>query len=101
IVHFMDHSMSQAGKASLAFEDARARLHLVDAADFADSLNSRVFLVVLNSCLSAVVAPTEFGNIARSLVQRGIPYALGMQFILPDAAALVLSDALYDFLLQG
>jgi tetratricopeptide (TPR) repeat protein len=101
IVHFMGHSTSHAGKAFLALEDARARSHLIDAADFADSLNSRVFLVVLNSCLSAVVASTEFGNIAQGLVYRGIPYALGMQFILPDAAALVLSDALYDFLLQG
>src|SRR6266516_789051 len=101
IVHFMGHSTSRAGKAFLAFEDARARSHLIDAADFADSLNSQVFLVVLNSCLSAVVAPTEFGNIAQALVYRSIPYALGMQFILPDDAALVLSDALYDFLLQG
>ena len=101
IIHFMGHSTSHDGKAFLAFEDARARSHLIDAADFADSLNSRVFLVVLNSCLSAVVAPTEFGNIARALVQRGVPYALGMQFILPDDAAQVLSDALYDFLLRG
>src|SRR5439155_13468105 len=94
------HSMSQAGKAYLTFEDARARSQLVDAANFVDSLDSRVFLVVLNSCLSAVVAPTEFGNIAQALVYRGLPYALGMQFILPDDAALVLNDALYDFLLQ-
>jgi tetratricopeptide (TPR) repeat protein len=101
IVHFMGHSTSDTGKAYLTFEDARARSHLVEAADFADSLNSRVFLVVLNSCLSAVVVLTEFGNIAWALVQRGVPYALGMQFILPDDAALVLSDALYDFLLQG
>jgi len=101
IVHFMGHSTGHDGKAFLAFEDARACSHLVDSADFADSLNSRVFLVVLNSCLSAVVAPTQFGNIAHTLVQRGVPYALGMQFILPDDAALVLSDALYDFLLQG
>src|SRR5205085_12221779 len=51
--------------------------------------------------LSAVVATTEFGNIARSLVRRGFPYALGTQFFLPDDAALVLSKALYTALLQG
>ncbi len=100
IVHFMGHSASHDGNALLAFEDARAHRHLVDAADFVDSLNARVFLVVLNSCLSAMVAHTEFGNIARTLVQRSVPYALGMQFIIPDAAALVLSEAFYDFLLQ-
>jgi tetratricopeptide (TPR) repeat protein len=65
-----------------------------------------VFLVVLNSCLSAFVSSTEsgtvteFGNIARMLVHKGVPYTLGMQFEVPDNAALVLSRALYDFLLQ-
>jgi len=101
LVHFMGHSSSRAGKAVLAFEDTRGRSHLVDSTDFADALDTNIFLVVLNSCLSAVVATTEFGNIAHALVRRGIPYALGMQFVLPDDAALVLSQALYDFLLQG
>ena len=106
IVHFMGHSASRDGKALLAFEDARACSYLIDAADFADSLNMHVFLVVLNSCLSAFVSSiesgtvTEFGNIARALVQQGVPYTLGMQFEVPDNAALVLSRALYDFLLQ-
>lgn len=107
IVHFMGHSTSRDGKAFLDFEDARACTHLVDAADFADSLNARVFLVVLNSCLSAAVSTTTpgtvtaFGNIAHERARRGFPYALGMQFELPDAAALVLSPALYGCLLQG
>ncbi len=106
IVHFMGHSASRDGKALLVFEDARARSHLIDAADFADSLHTHVFLVVLNSCLSAFVSSaesgtvTEFGNIARTLVHQGVPYTLGMQFEVPDNAALVLSRALYDFLLQ-
>jgi tetratricopeptide (TPR) repeat protein len=106
IIHFMGHSASRDGKAFLVFEDARARSYLVDAADFADSLHRQVLLVVLNSCLSATVSSTEsgtvteFGNIARMLVDKGVPYALGMQFIVPDTAALVLSRTLYDFLLQ-
>jgi hypothetical protein len=73
----------------------------VDAVDFADALDEQVFLVVLNSCLSAIVATTEFGNIAQALVNRGIPYALGMQFMIPDDAALEISKGLYEFLLQG
>src|SRR6266702_7045688 len=101
IVHFMGHSTSQGGKGLLAFENTRARTHQVDAADFADSLDDQVFLVVLNSCLSAIVATTEFGNIAQAMVNRGIPYALGMQYMVPDDAALELSKGLYDFLLQG
>jgi hypothetical protein len=97
----MGHGVSQAGKSFLVFEDAQARKILVDGEDFADSLEKHVFLVVLNSCLSAIVAPTEFGNIAHSLIQRNIPYALGMQYIIPDDAALVLSERLYGFLLQN
>lgn len=101
IIHFMGHGASIDGKTFLAFEDAHARTHLVDAADFAASLEQGVCLVILNSCLSATVVPTEFGNIARVLVERGIPYVLGMQSTIPDDAALVLSERLYGFLLQG
>ncbi len=101
IVHFIGYSTSHTGEGLLAFEDTNARSHLVSATDFANSLNTRVFLVVLDSCLSAIIAPTEFGNIARSLVHRGFPYALGMQFFLPDDAAVVMSKALYAYLLQG
>ena len=103
LVHFMGHSDSRDGKGLLVFEDARARSHLIEAADFAETLAAtNIFLVVLNSCRSAIAWDwTTFGNIARGLVREGVPYALGMQFVLPDDAALALSQALYDFLLQG
>jgi pentatricopeptide repeat protein len=101
IVHFMGHGTQHNGKACLVFEDARGRELLVDATDLTDALSPQVFLVILNSCLSATVASTQFGNFAHELVRRGIPYALGMQCILPDEAALVLSQELLRFLLQG
>ncbi|GAC1644908.1 MAG: hypothetical protein NVS4B9_36980 [Ktedonobacteraceae bacterium] len=101
IVHFMGHSGSNAGKSALVFENDYGRARIIDGAKFASSLDESVFLVVLNSCLSAVVATTEFGNIARAVVRQGIPYALGMQFVLPDDAALELSRTFYDLLLQG
>jgi len=77
IVHFMGHGAVVKQNAFLVFEDARARRHLVDAADFKETLPENVLLVVMTSCLSAVVASTPFGNLAQALVQRGIPYALG------------------------
>src|SRR5712691_2445356 len=103
LVHFMGHSDSKDGKGLLVFEEAHGRSYLIDAADFADSLvATNIFLVVLNSCRSAVAWDwTAFGNIARGLVREGVPYALGMQFVLPDDVALAMSQALYDFLLQG
>ncbi|MFL5658568.1 MAG: tetratricopeptide repeat protein [Ktedonobacteraceae bacterium] len=103
LIHFMGHSDSREGKGLLVFEEAHGRSYLVDASDFADSLvATNIFLVVLNSCRSAVAWDwTSFGNIARGLVREGVPYALGMQFVLPDDVALAMSQALYDFLLQG
>jgi CHAT domain-containing protein len=55
IVHFMGHGTQHEGKTYLGFEDARGRRHLVDVADLVDTLNTQVFLVILNSCLSATV----------------------------------------------
>ena len=101
IVHFMGHSGIVQGKSILAFEDLRGRSQPIDASYFADSLNDQVVLVVLNSCLSAVAIPTEFGNIARAVVRQGVPYALGMQFVLLDDAALAMSTTFYQHLLQG
>ncbi|MSP14015.1 MAG: CHAT domain-containing protein, partial [Chloroflexi bacterium] len=102
IVHFMGHSAARDGRALLLFEDGRGRKRLVAAPDFANALDERVFLVILNSCLSSAGGEaTTFGNIARGLAAAGVPYALGMQFVLPDAAAKELSEALYDLLLQG
>ena len=103
IIHFMGHSDSRNGKGLLVFEEAHSHSYLIEAADFADTLAAtNIFLVVLNSCRSAIAWDwTAFGNIARGLVREGIPYALGMQFVLPDNAALAVSQALYDFLLKG
>src|SRR3989440_12992211 len=103
LVHFMGHSDSKDGKGLLVFEEAHGRSYLIEASDFADTLvATNIFLVVLNSCRSAIAWDwTAFGNIARGLVREGVPYALGMQFVLPDDVALAMSQALYDFLLQG
>jgi hypothetical protein len=103
IVHFMGHSDSRDGKGYLSFEEDHARSRRVAAADFAATLvATNIFLVVLSSCRSAVAGDwTALGNIARGLVRTGIPDALGRPFVLPDDTALALSQALYDFLLQG
>lgn len=102
VVYFMGHSTTADGRGLLEFEDERCRTRTADAADFADALTPRVALVVLNSCRSAVAAETtEFANIARGLARRGVPYALGMAFVLPDDAALVFGEALFERMLAG
>ncbi len=102
VIYFMGHSTSADGRGLLQFEDERCRTRTADATDFADALTPGVVLVVLNSCRSAVAAETtEFANIARGLARRGVLYALGMQFVLPDDAALVFGEALFERLLAG
>ena len=101
IVHFMGHSDSTDGEGFLIFEDEYGGSHRVDAAAFSEHLDEQVMLIVLNSCSSAVATATAFGNIAQTVVRQGIPYALGMQFVLPDEAALEVSKGLYNALLQG
>ncbi len=113
IVQFMGHSGVVNGKGVLAFEDDMGHMKVANAVLFANSLNEQTFLVVLNSCDSAVAfrgtddvqngagAISQMSNIAQAVVREGVPYALGMQFSLLDSAALEITDVLYESLLQG
>jgi tetratricopeptide (TPR) repeat protein len=101
IIHFMGHGICQEGKNFLVFEDMQARSQKVDIVDFVDTLAKRIFLVVLDSCLSAAVGSGNLGNLAGSLVQHGIPYALVKQYNLPDDATSMLNETLYSSLLQS
>jgi len=57
--------------------------------------------VFVSLSLYHISAAVVLGNIARLVVHENVPYALGMQFALPDNAALAITNALYDALLQG
>jgi tetratricopeptide (TPR) repeat protein len=99
---FMGHSDSRDGRAVLEFEDRSGRTRVVGAEELAATLGASASLVVLNSCWSARAGqPTEMGNIAAGLVERGIPYALGMQSMVPDDAAPLLSQTLLREILAG
>jgi tetratricopeptide (TPR) repeat protein len=103
---FMGHSgLREDGSAVLLFEDTLGMERAISVAEFARALDESVQFVLLNSCQSAAAGAsgeaTAFGNIARGLVQAGVPYALGMQASVPDDAAVKLSEALFDFLLKG
>jgi tetratricopeptide (TPR) repeat protein len=103
VVHFMGHGNSVDGRSVLFFENELGSGKIVSAADFAGQLDPGVALVVLNSCLSSLAGAewTEFGNLARGLVGRGIPYALGMRAKVLDSAALEITGSLYAHLLHG
>jgi len=108
IVQFMGHSKVEDDKGVLSFEDEVGRSKSIGAVLFANALDKQTFIVILNSCDSAVSSnasntqdiPSQLSNIAQSVVREGVPYALGMQFELPNSAAYKISEFLYESLLQ-
>lgn len=58
--------------------------------------------VFLNSCLGAAVSVKDpFGGVAQSLIQRGIPAVIAMQFPIPDRVAIALARHFYRYLAAG
>jgi len=59
-------------------------------------------LVFLNSCMGATASTRDpFSGVAQSLIRRGIPAVIAMQFPVPDAAAVALSRHFYRYLAAG
>jgi nucleoid-associated protein YgaU len=59
-------------------------------------------LVFLNSCMGATASTRDpFSGVAQSLIRRGIPAVIAMQFPVPDEAAVALSRHFYRYLAAG
>ncbi|WP_159691148.1 CHAT domain-containing protein [Cognatazoarcus halotolerans] len=59
-------------------------------------------LVFLNSCMGATASRRDpFGGVAQSLIRRGIPAVIAMQFPIPDKAAVALARHFYRYLAAG
>lgn len=59
-------------------------------------------LVFLNSCMGAAVSARDpFGGMAQSLIRRGLPAVIAMQFPVPDAVAVALARHFYRYLAAG
>ena len=58
--------------------------------------------VFLNSCLGAATSRRDpFGGVAQSLIRRGIPAVIAMQFPIPDRVAAALARHFYRYLAAG
>jgi tetratricopeptide (TPR) repeat protein/ABC-type uncharacterized transport system YnjBCD ATPase subunit len=101
IVHFIGHGLATPEGAILLFEDETGLGRAISARDFAHRVRGYAFLVLLNACQSATSLSTSVSNLAYTLATEGLPYALGMQFSVPDAAALKLARFFYRFLAEG
>ena len=59
-------------------------------------------LIFLNSCMGATASARDpFGGVAQSLIRRGIPAVIAMQFPVPDRAAVALARHFYRYLAAG
>jgi nucleoid-associated protein YgaU len=59
-------------------------------------------LVYLNSCVGAAASHIDpFAGVAQSLIRRGVPAVIAMQFPVPDAAAIALARHFYRYLAAG
>ena len=102
VFHFIGHShydpASQQGVLAFENEQDNSKGQIISGAALSRELaeESTVRLVVLNSCHSAGRSPTDsFAGIASSLVTRGIPAVVAMQFAITDGAAKAFAEEFY------
>jgi tetratricopeptide (TPR) repeat protein len=101
IAHFSGHGAATKDGAFLLFENENGSSNPLEAREFVREVKDQAWIGFLSACQSAVAERTEFGNLARELVKAGVPFALGMQFNLPDLFAPNISGQFYNYLSQG
>jgi hypothetical protein len=101
IAHFSGHGAVTKDGAFLLFENENGASNPLEAREFVREVKDQAWIGFLSACQSAVAERTEFGNLARELIKAGVPFALGMQFNLPDPFAPVISGQFYNWLAQG
>lgn len=101
IAHFSGHGAATKDGAFLLFENENGSSNPLEARGFVREVKDQAWIGFLSACQSAVAERTAFGNLARELVKAGVPFALGMQFNLPDPFAQNISGQFYNYLSQG
>ncbi|WP_368680477.1 CHAT domain-containing protein (plasmid) [Rhodococcus opacus] len=100
VLHFIGHGRfsSASGQGELLFESDLGGPRPVSAFELATVLDDHrsLSLVVLNSCEGARTSVSDpFAGTAQTLIHRGIPACVAMQFEISDAAAIAFSAAFY------
>lgn len=101
IAHFSGHGAATKDGAFLLFENENGASNPLEAREFVREVKDQAWIGFLSACQSAVAERTEFSNLARELVKAGVPFALGMQFNIPDPFAPNISGQFYNYLSQG
>jgi hypothetical protein len=100
VFHYIGHGAydTQAEDGVLLLEDAANRARRVTGRELGTILadHKTLRLAVLNACEGARAASDDpFAGVATSLVQRGIPAVIAMQFEITDRAAIVFAGEFY------
>lgn len=99
VFHFIGHGDFQGGVGgALAFEKADRTRDLIDATTVARELgqHDQLRLAVLNACRGAMTAErVTLPATADSIVRRGTPAVVAMQFYISDTAAVTFAGAFY------
>jgi len=106
VLHYIGHGAyderTQGGV--LALEDSNGRTEEVTGEELGSLLADEhsLRLVVLNACEGARTSHVDpFSGVASSLVERGIPAVVGMQFEITDRAAITFAERLFGTLAQS
>jgi hypothetical protein len=105
VLHFMGHgAFDERSGGVLIFTDQTGRAAPVTGGDLGVMLrdHTSLRLAVLNACEGARTDPHDpFAGVAGTLVRRGIPAVIAMQFEVTDHAAVEFAPALYGALAAG
>ncbi len=101
IFHFIGHGDFDAERKDgmLVLEKPDGRPHVIRGELLADYLydEGSLQLVVLNSCEGARTSPDDpFSSVATTLVRRGVPAVVAMQFAISEPAAAAFAGHFYD-----
>ncbi len=105
VLHYMGHGGFDTQRGGvLLFTDRAGRSAPVTSADLGVMLHDHTSLrlAVLNACEAGRTDPADpFAGVADTLVRRGIPAVIAMQFEVSDQAAIEFAPALYSALAAG
>jgi hypothetical protein len=106
IFHFIGHGGydEQAEDGVLMLEDENGRGRAVSGRYLGTLLHDEKYmrLAMLNACEGARTSSSDpFSGVAHSLVQKGIPAVIAMQFEITDEAAIVLANEFYGAIADG
>lgn len=104
LFHFIGHGGFDAAtdEGYLAFSDGRGEAERIRASRLAQLLDQdSLRVVVLNACDGAQSGADVFSSTAATLVRRGVPCVVAMQYAITDRAAVEFAHTFYEALAEG